>query len=79
MVSSVESPSAVRSGIPEGITAGPDGELWFTNSGTDSLGKITTHGVGDTFLEQGHFRSVLHHFRSRRRDVVHELREQFGR
>jgi IPT/TIG domain len=27
---------------PEGITAGPDGALWFTNSGNDSIGRITT-------------------------------------
>ena len=27
---------------PHGITAGPDGALWFTNFGGDSIGRITT-------------------------------------
>jgi hypothetical protein len=27
---------------PYGITAGPDGNLWFTNLGNDSIGRITT-------------------------------------
>ena len=26
----------------QGITAGPDGALWFTNYGNDSIGRITT-------------------------------------
>ena len=30
---------------PAGITAGPDGALWFTNDGTGSIGRITTAGV----------------------------------
>ncbi|MGH8556631.1 MAG: hypothetical protein ACRESZ_04040 [Methylococcales bacterium] len=30
---------------PEGITAGPDGNLWFTGSGIDSIGRITTGAV----------------------------------
>jgi Bacterial Ig domain len=28
--------------IPEGITVGPDGATWFTNSGNNSIGRITT-------------------------------------
>jgi IPT/TIG domain len=27
---------------PYGITAGPDGALWFTNAGNNSMGRITT-------------------------------------
>ena len=27
---------------PEGIAAGPDGALWFTNEGNGSIGRITT-------------------------------------
>jgi hypothetical protein len=27
---------------PEGITAGPDGALWFTNFSNSSIGRITT-------------------------------------
>ncbi len=34
---------------PEGITAGPDGALWFTNQGTNSIGRITTAGVITTY------------------------------
>ncbi len=30
---------------PAGITAGPDGALWFTNFGGDSIGRITTTGT----------------------------------
>src|SRR5213080_3960121 len=30
---------------PVGITAGPDGNLWFTESGRDRIGRITTAGV----------------------------------
>ncbi len=27
---------------PEGIVAGPDGAMWFTNYGNNSIGRITT-------------------------------------
>ena len=30
---------------PGGITAGPDGALWFTNTWIDSIGRMTTAGV----------------------------------
>jgi streptogramin lyase len=30
---------------PEGITAGPDGNLWFTDRSTSKIGKITTSGT----------------------------------
>jgi streptogramin lyase len=30
---------------PAGITVGPDGHLWFTESGSDKIGRITTTGV----------------------------------
>src|ERR1700722_17693308 len=30
---------------PDAIAAGPDGNLWFTNSGNNSIGSITTSGV----------------------------------
>jgi virginiamycin B lyase len=29
---------------PSGMAAGPDGALWFTNSGNNSIGRITTEG-----------------------------------
>ena len=31
--------------VPDGITAGPDGALWFTDPGNDTIGRITTAGV----------------------------------
>jgi streptogramin lyase len=30
---------------PAGITAGPDGAMWFTNTGNSSIGRITTTGT----------------------------------
>src|SRR5436190_46685 len=30
---------------PAGITAGPDGALWFTEAGSNQIGRITTGGV----------------------------------
>src|SRR5262249_22304680 len=35
--------------LPEGITAGPDGNLWFTERFTDKIGMInpTTHAITD--------------------------------
>src|SRR5437660_383383 len=33
-----------RAGNPVGITAGPDQNLWFTKSGGNEIGRITTDG-----------------------------------
>jgi virginiamycin B lyase len=30
---------------PDGITTGPDGALWFTETGANQIGRITTAGV----------------------------------
>lgn len=30
---------------PDGITAGPDGNLWFTENNGNNIGRITTTGV----------------------------------
>ena len=30
--------------VPQGIAAGPDGALWFTDSGNDVIGRMTTRG-----------------------------------
>ena len=38
---------------PEGITAGPDGALWFTNWGNNSIGRITTSGAVTNFTHAG--------------------------
>ena len=35
--------------LPADIAAGPDGNLWFTDSGTNSIGRITTSGVVTEF------------------------------
>ena len=46
---------------PSGITAGPDGNLWFTNSsfftnpGNDSIGRITPSGVVTKYTGTGIF------------------------
>jgi hypothetical protein len=34
---------------PMGITAGPDGNLWFTGAGSDKIGRITTSGAVTEF------------------------------
>jgi virginiamycin B lyase len=34
---------------PEGITVGPDGNLWFTEHGTTNIGRITTAGKIEEF------------------------------
>jgi hypothetical protein len=38
---------------PEGITAGPDGALWFTNAGNNTIGRITTSGVVTSYTGTG--------------------------
>ena len=49
---------APASTLPEGIAAGPDGALWFTNSGgDDSIGRITTSGTVTTYASTGFFSS----------------------
>ena len=39
--------------FPAGITSGPDGALWFTNSGNNSIGSITTAGVVTNYTGTG--------------------------
>src|SRR5262252_6287005 len=34
---------------PQGITRGPDGNLWFTETSTDRIGRITPAGVVTEF------------------------------
>jgi streptogramin lyase len=38
---------------PTGIVAGPDGAMWFTNQGNNSIGRITTAGVITNFTGTG--------------------------
>src|SRR5205085_844661 len=35
---------------PQYITVGPDNNLWFTESGTDKIGRITTTGLITQFV-----------------------------
>jgi streptogramin lyase len=43
--SSIDEFSGLAGG-PEGITVGPDGNIWFTEPGADKVGKITPSGTG---------------------------------
>src|SRR6266851_4992907 len=52
-VSQVVAQAASPISRPQGITAGPDGALWFTNQGTDSIGRISTAGAVNTFTGNG--------------------------
>jgi hypothetical protein len=38
---------------PEGITAGPDGNLWFTEQAANKIGRITTSSVTDLIFKDG--------------------------
>ena len=44
---------APASTTPDAITAGPDGALWFTNYGNNSIGRITTAGVVTNYTDPG--------------------------
>jgi virginiamycin B lyase len=41
----------LRTDFPNAITAGPDGNLWFTDLSTDSIGCITTSGTITTYTD----------------------------
>ena len=60
---------------PEGIVAGPDGALWFTNPGNNSIGRITTAGKVKNYTGTGIKHPSEHRGRSRRGAVVHRLQE----
>ena len=49
------SPTTPGPGIddPVGIAAGPDGALWFTNYGNNSIGRITTTGAVTNYTGTG--------------------------
>ena len=54
-VSARLSADAGLSGIsrPVGITVGPDGALWFTNAGNETIGRLDTDGMLDRFTAAG--------------------------
>src|SRR5262249_43425841 len=39
---------------PQGITSGPDGNLWFTQQAAKQVGRITTAGAITAFPVTGH-------------------------
>ncbi|MGH6796672.1 MAG: virginiamycin B lyase family protein, partial [Methylocella sp.] len=45
----IEFPIPTAGSEPVGITAGPDGNLWFTESHGNNIGRITTKGVVTEF------------------------------
>jgi streptogramin lyase len=44
--------------VPEAITTGPDGALWYTDGGLDAIGRITTAGEYTLLKEAGAIPSV---------------------
>ena len=64
---------------PIGIAAGPDGALWFTNDGNDSIGRITTAGAVTNYTGTGISEPGGHRGGAGRRAVVHQLRQQLDR
>ena len=44
-------PATIRR--PSGIAAGPDGAMWFTNYGNNSIGRITTAGTVTNYTGTG--------------------------
>lgn len=41
----LEYPIPTANSSPQGIAAGPDGNLWFTESNANKIGRITTDGI----------------------------------
>ena len=62
---------------PEGIAAGPDGALWFTNFAGDSIGRISTAGVVTNYTGPG-ISKPRRSRRSRRRRVFTNLHNSIG-
>src|SRR5262245_5742761 len=44
-----ELPLTFGAAAPSGITAGPSGDLWFTETGVNKIGRITTAGLVTEF------------------------------
>ena len=71
----------VAAGIksPAGITAGPDGDLWFTDTGDNSIGRMTPAGVLAFFTGTGISGPYGIAVGPGRRPVVHQLGQQLDR
>ena len=50
-------PQQIVSYTPEGITQGPDGTLWFTEQGSQAIGRITPAGVISQYIIPSAFNS----------------------
>ena len=61
------------SSYPNGIAAGPDGNVWFTEYGTNKVGRITPAGV-ITRIPDGFGQAIRHSGRSGRQPVVRRKR-----
>ena len=48
-----KTPTGPGISFPYGIAAGPDGALWFTNSGNNTIGRITTTGLVTNYTAPG--------------------------
>ena len=70
---------ASASAEPQGITTGPDGNLWFTNQFNNSIGRSTPTGVITFFTGTGIDSPSGIRGRSRRQHVVHQRHEQLDR
>ena len=58
--------------VPEGITAGPDGNLWFTEINGNQIGRITPGGTVTEFSPASRRqRARRDHGRARRQPLVH--------
>ena len=64
---------------PTSITVGPDGALWFTNSGNNTIGRVDDKRCRDQLRRPGHPQPDEHRRGARRRAVVHQQRQQFHR
>ena len=64
---------------PFDITAGPDGNLWFTEFSADKIGRITPTGEIKEFPMPGEReRPVRHHHRARRQPLVRHAEDATG-
>ena len=59
--------------LAEGITVGPDGNIWFTEFHTRRIGRITPRRE-DHPLRRARARPGRHHHRAGRRPLVHRVR-----
>ena len=67
---------------PDGITAGPDGAIWFTENGADKIGRITLDGIHLDRVRPVPAERIQargHHAGARRAALVHRIRGPQGR